>query len=48
MLRLRWNPFYDYLERRTLDFLGFARASEAVPVDGSEETEPSPEETGNP
>ena len=48
MLRLRWNPFYDYLERRTLNFLGFARASEAVPVDGSEETEPSPEETGNP
>jgi alpha-beta hydrolase superfamily lysophospholipase len=22
MLRLRWNPFYPYLERRTLEFLG--------------------------
>lgn len=22
MLRLRWNPFYSYLEQRTLDFLG--------------------------
>jgi hypothetical protein len=22
MLRLRWNPFYPYLEQRTLEFLG--------------------------
>jgi hypothetical protein len=22
MLRLRWNPFYPYLEARTLEFLG--------------------------
>jgi len=22
ILRLRWNPFYDYLERRTLEFVG--------------------------
>jgi alpha-beta hydrolase superfamily lysophospholipase len=36
MLRLRWNPFYDYLERQTLDFLGLKHASEAVPTDGSE------------
>ncbi len=24
MLRLRWNPFYPYLEKRTLEFLGFS------------------------
>jgi len=23
MLRLRWNPFYSYLERRVLEFMGF-------------------------
>jgi hypothetical protein len=23
MLRLRWNPFYPYLEQRVLEFLGF-------------------------
>lgn len=22
MLRLRWNPFYNYLESRSLEFLG--------------------------
>jgi len=27
MLRLRWNPFYDYLERQTLDFLGLKHTS---------------------
>jgi alpha-beta hydrolase superfamily lysophospholipase len=48
MLRLRWNPFYDYLEGQTLDFLGFTRASEAVPADGTEGTEGTAEETGNP
>ena len=21
MLRIRWNPFYDYVEQRTLEFL---------------------------
>jgi alpha-beta hydrolase superfamily lysophospholipase len=26
MLRLRWNPFYPYLERRLLDFLGLDTA----------------------
>jgi hypothetical protein len=36
MLRLRWNPFYDYLERQTLHFLGLKHASEAVPADGAE------------
>jgi pimeloyl-ACP methyl ester carboxylesterase len=24
MLRIRWNPFYSYLEQRTLDFMGLA------------------------
>jgi hypothetical protein len=24
MLRLRWNPFYPYLEQRLLEFLGLA------------------------
>ena len=23
MLRLRWNPFYSYLERRVVEFMGF-------------------------
>jgi len=36
MLRLRWNPFYAYLERQTLDFLGLKQASHAVPADGAE------------
>jgi hypothetical protein len=26
MLRLRWNPFYAYLEERTLAFLGPAES----------------------
>ena len=26
MLRIRWNPFYSYLERRTLEFFGLDRA----------------------
>ncbi len=29
MLRLRWNPFYRYLEERTLEFLGPAAAMSA-------------------
>ncbi len=28
MLRLRWNPFYAYLENRTLEFLELAKAPE--------------------
>ena len=27
MLRLRWNPFYPYLERRVIEFVGLATAS---------------------
>jgi alpha-beta hydrolase superfamily lysophospholipase len=30
MLRLRWNPFYPYLEQRILDFLGLAVAAKQV------------------
>jgi hypothetical protein len=30
MLRLRWNPFYSYLERRVLAFLGLGAAQEGV------------------
>ena len=36
MLRQRWNPFYPYLEARTLDFLGLEFGGE------SEEAPPSP------
>ncbi len=25
IMRLRWNPFYDYLEQRTLEFTGLSR-----------------------
>ena len=35
MLRLRWNPFYNYLERQTLDFLGLEHAREAVSTGGA-------------
>ena len=28
MLRLRWNPFYSYLEGRVLDFVGLAEGNE--------------------
>jgi alpha-beta hydrolase superfamily lysophospholipase len=28
MLRLRWNPFYSYQERRILDFVGFLSSQE--------------------
>ena len=28
MLRLRWNPFYPYLEQRALDFLGLGSPQE--------------------
>ena len=41
MLRLRWNPFYDHVERRTLDFLGFTRTSEAQPADDADGSEPT-------
>ncbi|MEL6868872.1 MAG: alpha/beta hydrolase [Pseudomonadota bacterium] len=29
-LRLRWNPFFAYLEQRTLDFIGLATYSDAT------------------
>lgn len=32
MLRLRWNPFYDYLESRTLEFLQMDAEESSMPV----------------
>jgi alpha-beta hydrolase superfamily lysophospholipase len=48
MLRLRWNPFYDYLERQTLGFLGLERANEVAPADGADRAEGMPAETSDP
>ena len=44
ILRLRWNPFHEYLERRTLEFLGLAEPEERFP-DGRPA---QPEPTGSP
>lgn len=30
MLRLRWNPFYSFMERRILEFMGFTGPSKAA------------------
>jgi alpha-beta hydrolase superfamily lysophospholipase len=33
MLRLRWNPFYDYLEKRVLDFMGVEATANTTQAD---------------
>lgn len=44
MLRLRWNPFYGYLEGRTLEFLGLAEHEARTPGEATAQ----PERAGSP
>jgi alpha-beta hydrolase superfamily lysophospholipase len=34
MLRMRWNPFYSYLERRVLEFMGLREAADVAAASG--------------
>ena len=33
MLRLRWNPFYPYMEQRLLEFVGLAASRVNLAID---------------